>query len=77
MIKSIAFGLALSTLASGSVFASSDKAYPRTVPATSSAIVQTGNMAAQHAAKPFDEKSSSAVIVADNRKEFGSTYQRY
>ena len=31
----------------------------------------------QNGAQPFASKSSSTVIVADNRKEFGSTYQRY
>jgi len=34
-------------------------------------------VASKDAVKPFDSKSTSTVIVAENRKEFGSSYQRY
>ncbi len=75
MKKSIAFGFALSMLAAGSAFASPQKTEPRAV-VDSFAATQLDS-ADKNAAKPFDSKSSATVIVAENRKEFGSQYQRY
>jgi hypothetical protein len=77
MKTSIAFGFALSVLASTAVFASPEKPYQRAIVDTSSATVIDTKVAAKDSVKPFDSKSSSTVIVAENRKEFGSNYQRY
>jgi len=77
MKKSIAFGFALSVLAAGSAFAAPEKTYQRAIVDVSSATVLDSKVASKDAVKPFDTQSSSAVIVADNRKEFGSSYQRY
>ena len=77
MKKSIAFGFALSILATGSAFASSEHINQRAIVNASSATVLDSKVASKEAIKPFDSKSSSTVIVADNRKAFGSSYQRY
>ena len=77
MKKSIAFGFALSILAAGSALASPEKTYQRAIVDASSATVLDSKVASKEAVKPFDSKSSSTVIVAENRKEFGSSYQRY
>jgi hypothetical protein len=77
MKKSIAFGFALSILAAGSAFASPEKTYQRAIVDASSASVLDTKVASKNAVKPFDSKASSTVIVAENRKEFGSGYQRY
>lgn len=77
MKKSIALGFALSILAAGSAFAGSDKVHQRAIVASASASVLDIKVAGKDTVKPFDSKSSSTVIVAENRKEFGSSYQRY
>ena len=77
MKKSIAFGFVLSVLAAGSAFASPEKAYQRAIVDASSATVLDSKVASKAAVKPFDTKASGTVIVAENRKEFGSSYQRY
>jgi hypothetical protein len=77
MKKSIAFGFALSILAAGSAFASPEKTTQRALVDASSATVLDSKVASKDAVKPFDSKSTSTVIVAENRKEFGSSYQRY
>jgi hypothetical protein len=77
MKKSIAIGFALSVLAAGSAFAAPEKAYQRAIVDASSATVLDSKVASKDAVKPFDSKSTSTVIVAENRKEFGSSYQRY
>ena len=77
MKKSIAFGFALSILAAGSAFASPERTYQRAIVDASSASVLDSKVASKNAVKPFDSKASSTVIVAENRKEFGSGYQRY
>jgi hypothetical protein len=77
MKTSIAIGFALSVLASSAVFASPEKTYTRAIVDTSSATVIDTKVSAKDSVKPFDSKSSSTVIVAENRKEFGSSYQRY
>ncbi len=77
MKKSIALGFALSILAAGSAFAGSEKTYQHAILEASSAAALGNPVASKEAVKPFDSKSSSTVLVADNRKEFGSSYQRY
>ncbi len=77
MKKSIAFGFALSILAAGSAFASPEKNIQRPNLQASSAVVLDSKVASKDAVKPFDSHSSSTVMVAENRKEFGSSYQRY
>ena len=77
MKKSIAIGFALSVLAAGSAFAAPEKTYQRAIVDVSSATVLDSKVASKDAVKPFDSKSTSTVIVAENRKEFGSSYQRY
>lgn len=77
MKTSIAFGFALSVLASTAVFASPEKTTQRAIVDASSATLIDAKVASKDSVKPFDSKSSSTVIVADNRKEFGSSYQRY
>jgi hypothetical protein len=84
---SIVAGFALTVLATTSAFAS-----PQTTTAAGQPVVLEStyvhavaaanstddiNADNQNGAQPFASKSSSTVIVADNRKEFGSTYQRY
>lgn len=77
MKTSIVFGFALSVLASTAVFASPETHYDRALVDTSSATSIDVKVASKDSVKPFDIKASSTVIVADNRKEFGSSYQRY
>ncbi|WP_296178791.1 hypothetical protein [Pseudomonas sp. UBA1879] len=77
MKKSIAFGFALTILAAGSAFAAPEKAYPRAIVDASGASTLDSKVTSKSAVKPFDTKASGTVIVADNRKEFGSGYQRY
>ncbi|NBB12479.1 hypothetical protein [Pseudomonas sp. SLFW] len=77
MKKSIAFGFALSILAAGSAFAAPEKAYQRAIVDAASVSTLDSKVASKDAVKPFDSKASSTVIVAENRKEFGSGYQRY
>ena len=77
MKKSIAFGFALSILAAGSAFASPEKTSQRAVVDAPSATVLDSQIASKDAVKPFDSKATGTVIVAEVRKEFGSSYQRY
>jgi hypothetical protein len=80
MKRTIALGFALSVLTATSAFASNAStriAAATAVPASTTAvqvqIAGPGN-------KTFDRaqiKSSKTVVVAENRKEFGSQYQRY
>lgn len=87
MKLSIVAGLALTVLATTSAFAS-----PQTTTAVGQPVVLETtyvhavaaanssddiNADNQNGAQPFSSKSSATVIVADNRREFGSTYQRY
>jgi hypothetical protein len=74
MKKSIALGFALSFLAAGSAFATPQVAR-QTVVLEPTYIHATAD--SKQVAKPFASQSSSTVIVAQNRKEFGSQYQRY
>ncbi|MFJ3481994.1 hypothetical protein ACIPL1_01310 [Pseudomonas sp. NPDC090202] len=76
MKKSIAFGFALSILAAGSAMASPEKTYQRAIVDASSATVLDSKVASKDVVKPFESKAGT-VIVAQNRKEFGSQYQRY
>jgi len=76
-IHTMKFGFALSILAAGSAFASPEKTYQRAMVDTSSATVLDSKVASKDAVKPFGSKAPSTVVVADNRKEFGSNYQRY
>lgn len=77
MKKSIAFGFALSILAAGSAFAAPEKTYQRAIVDAANVSTLDSKVASKDAVKPFDSKASSTVIVAENRKEFGSGYQRY
>ncbi|MFJ5296779.1 hypothetical protein ACIQAL_09665 [Pseudomonas sp. NPDC088368] len=77
MKKSIAFGFALSILAAGSAFAAPEKTYQRAIVDATNVSTLDSKVASKDAVKPFDTKASSTVIVAENRKEFGSGYQRY
>jgi hypothetical protein len=81
MKKSIALGFALSVLAATSAFASPQ---PSTAghtlalePTYIHATAVDAKVADKDSIKPFASQSSSTVIVAENRKEFGSNYQRY
>ncbi|SET82941.1 hypothetical protein [Pseudomonas graminis] len=76
MKKSIAFGFALSILATGSAFASSEHINQRAIVNASSATVLDSKVASKEAVKPFAIQISGTVTVAENRKEFGSSYQR-
>ena len=77
MKTSIAFGFALSILAAGSAIASPEKIHQRAIVDASSATVLDTKVASKDVVKPFDSKSSDTVLVAEVRKEFGSSYQRY
>jgi hypothetical protein len=81
MKKSIALGFALSVLAATSAFASpqgSSAGQPVVLePTYIHATAIDAKLADKEIVKPFTSLSSSTVIVADNRKEFGSSYQRY
>ncbi|MEB0079655.1 hypothetical protein QN386_13235 [Pseudomonas sp. CCI3.2] len=77
MKRTLAFGFALSVLAATSAFAS-----PQTTTSVAKPVVAeaTHVRVADNSAKTFDRLSSDLhgnVIVAENRKEFGSQYQRY
>ncbi|MDY7560629.1 hypothetical protein QN382_00750 [Pseudomonas sp. 10B1] len=77
MKRTLAFGFALSVLAATSAFAS-----PQTTTSVAKPAVAEATQArvADNSGKTFDRLSSdlhSNVIVAENRKEFGSQYQRY
>jgi hypothetical protein len=87
MKNSIVAAFALTVLAATSAFAS-----PQTTTAPAKPVVLESTYvhavaaattndditaANRNGAQPFSSKSSGAVIVADNRKEFGSSYQRY
>ena len=80
MKKSIAFGFALSILAAGSAFASPEQISQRAIvdasSATSSATLLDSKVASKDAVKPFAAQTSGTLTVAENRKEFGSSYQR-
>lgn len=77
MKASIAFGFALSVLVAGSAVASSEKANQNGTPLPAQTTVLDTQVASSQSVKPFDSKVSGTVLVAENRKEFGSRYQRY
>lgn len=81
MKKSIVLGFALSVLAATSAFASPEPSTAgQTIvlePTYIHATAVDTKVADKTSIKPFTTQSSSTVIVADNRKEFGSSYQRY
>ncbi|MFK3799271.1 hypothetical protein [Pseudomonas sp. NPDC088444] len=81
MKKSIVLGFALSVLAATSAFAS-----PQTIsvgqtvylaPTYIHATAIDTKVADKSSAKTVASQSTSTVIVAENRSEFGSQYQRY
>ncbi|MDB6047265.1 MAG: Uncharacterized protein JWR17_11 [Pseudomonas sp.] len=78
MKTTIAFGFALSVLAATSAFAS-----PMTSTSAAKPVVVAESdhvRVADNTAKTFDRLEANLhgnVIVAENRKEFGSQYQRY
>lgn len=76
MKKSIAFGFALSILAAGSAFASPEQISQRAIVDASSATLLDSKVASKSAVKPFAAQTSGTLTVAENRKEFGSSYQR-
>lgn len=81
MKKSIALGFALSVLAATSAFASPQASTAgQTIvlePTYIHATAINADDADKTSVKPFASPSTNTVIVADNRKEFGSQYQRY
>jgi hypothetical protein len=78
MKKSIAIGFALSVLAAGSTFAAPQARQTIVLePTYIHATAINAKVADKEVAKPFASQSSGTVIVAENRKEFGSQYQRY
>lgn len=77
MKTSIAFGFAVSILASTAAFATPQASGQRPVADTASVTTIDSKVVSTDSVKPFDSKSSGTVIVAENRKEFGSSYQRY
>lgn len=77
MKTSIALGFAFSILAAGSAIASPENVHQRAVVDAASATALDTKLASKEVVKPFDSKSSSTVLVAEVRKEFGSSYQRY
>jgi len=81
MKRSIALGFALSVLAATSAFASPQPSTAgQTIvlePTYVHATAIDTKVADKDSLKPFASPSSSTVIVAENRKEFGSHYQRY
>jgi hypothetical protein len=87
MKLSIVAGFALTVLATTSAFASPQTAASAGQPVVLETTYVHAVAAAngtddinadnQNGAQPFASKSSPTVIVADNRKEFGSSYQRY
>lgn len=77
MKRTLAFGFALSVLAASSAFAS-----PQTTASVAKPVVAevTQVRVADNVAKTFEHLDTNLkgnVIVAENRKEFGSQYQRY
>lgn len=77
MKASIALGFALSVLVAGSAVASPEKANQNGAPVPAQMIVLDSKVASSQSVKPFGSKASGTVLVAENRKEFGSRYQRY
>jgi hypothetical protein len=80
MKKSIALGFALSVLAASSAFASPQASVAQPVvlePIYVHATALDAKVADKDSVQPFAGKSFSTVIVAENRKDFGSQYQRY
>ncbi|WP_296255748.1 MULTISPECIES: hypothetical protein [unclassified Pseudomonas] len=81
MKTSIVLGFTLSILAASSAFASprSPAASQTRVPEATHAhaAVTDANIADRAGLKPFAMQPSSTLMVAENRKEFGSSYQRY
>lgn len=81
MKKSIAPGFALTVLAASSAFASpqASTAHQTIVlePTYTHATALDTNVADKASVKAPASQSTQTVIVADNRSEFGSQYQRY
>lgn len=77
MKTSIALGFAVSILASSAAFAAPQATAQRTVADAASVTTIDSKVVSKDSVKPFDSKSSGTVVVAENRKEFGSGYQRY
>jgi hypothetical protein len=84
MKRTIALSFALSTLAATSVFASTSTTQTfasQTAQVAQSSLVGTQEVSVAGAGnKTFDRADvnvSKKVVVAENRKEFGSQYQRY
>jgi hypothetical protein len=78
MKTTLAFGFALSVLAATSAFASPQTTTSAAKPAVVAEVSHV--RVADSAAKTFDRLDTNLhgnVIVAENRKEFGSQYQRY
>jgi hypothetical protein len=68
-----AFAAALSAMTAASAYAV-PKALPASQPAVVSAAVGLDQQVKAQASDSVDKK---AVLVAENRREFGSSYQRY
>ena len=77
MKATIAIGFALSVLAAGSALAAPEHNSQRVGVTPFSTAALDNTPVNKPAVKPFDNTASAAVIVAENRKEFGSAYQRY
>lgn len=77
MKASLALALAFSILAPTAAFASADPTPQRPVAAVSSTVAPDSKVASNPRVTPFDSQSTGRVVVAENRKEFGSGYQRY
>lgn len=68
-----AFAAALSAMTAASAYA-----VPKALPAAQPAVVSAAAGLDQQAkAQAFDSVDKKAVVVAENRREFGSSYQRY
>lgn len=80
MKRTIALGFALSLLTATGAFASNSPTQVAATAATSSSVTAGQVQIAGPGNKTFDRahvESSKTVVVAENRKEFGSQYQRY
>jgi hypothetical protein len=80
MTKSILFGVALSAFASAAAYASpakSDHGLASQAPNSSASLIDAKQATViKSPVAQLDAKAASALIVAENRREFGSQYQR-
>lgn len=78
MKNAFAFTLALSALATSAAFASPQHSAAATgAQVTAQQPVDVAQASTDKGADGFKKATDEGLILADNRKEFGSQYQRY